>query len=160
MQVSTDRDQDYLVKLVAAGLCLSCDQAIDHFPYCPNNTGPHAPQSAVRHSHIPFPPLPINMKCPSWFVLLLKSNSTNILTRSPSRRMVTGSAYTVVPDSLEPSDIHSAYAGSLLSISSTIPRTLLITSAAKPNRSRVLSPLSARFNAMPRRLQITRWGVS
>src|ERR1044072_7783236 len=68
MQVSTDRGQDCQVKPVAACPSLSCDQVVDHFPYCPNNTRPHVPQSAVRHSYIPFPPLPINMKYPSWFV--------------------------------------------------------------------------------------------
>ncbi len=37
-QVSIERGQDYLVKLVATCLCLSCDQVTYHVPYCPNNT--------------------------------------------------------------------------------------------------------------------------
>ena len=37
-QVSTERGQGYLVKLVATCLCLNCDQAKYHVPYCPKNT--------------------------------------------------------------------------------------------------------------------------
>src|SRR4029077_16819739 len=57
---------------------------------------------------------------------VLKSNSTSIFTRSPSRRMVVGSAYTVVPESLSPSDIQSANAGPPLSIRSIIRRSRVI----------------------------------
>ena len=68
-QVSTERGQDYLVKFLATCFYLSYDQAAYRFPYCPKNTGPSAPQSAVRHSHILFAPLPTNMRHPPWFVL-------------------------------------------------------------------------------------------
>ena len=109
----------------------------------PGEIRSHLPLPELRSSNVPFPILPEKYRtaCPSkrcsaqsysicafadkyetspLVCLVLKSNSTSIFARSPSRRIVAGSAYTVVPESLAPSDIHSAYAGPLLNTRSVI----------------------------------------
>src|SRR6185295_6985635 len=61
-----------------------------------------------------------NIKWLTTVCVVLKSSNTHIFTISSLRRTVSGSAYTVIPSSVEPIATHSAYAGPLLNTRSVI----------------------------------------
>src|SRR5436853_6229879 len=65
---------------------------------------------------------------------VLKSNKDHIFTRSPLRRMVSRSTYTVVPESRSPTATHSAYAGALFRKRRMISRSRFIENVAVTDR--------------------------